>query len=203
MAILGGAKVSDKIGVIQNLMKKVDSLIIGGGMAYTFLKAQGQEIGKSLLEADKVELARELLEEAKKRNLRFLLPMDHVVAMKPELNAVVQQIGEGQPIPADKMATRYWSEDDRIVFRRDFASADDFVERADGSVRSSRIFARDVQDRASDSGKCGCDFDCRAAEIRWRRFTRPGWPTRSRIFLPVAERRWNFWKERNCRESRR
>jgi phosphoglycerate kinase len=104
VAILGGAKVSDKIGVIQNLMKKVDSLIIGGGMAYTFLKAQGQEIGKSLLEADKVELARELLDEAKKRNLKFLLPVDHVVASKPEINAVVQQIGEGQPIPADKMA---------------------------------------------------------------------------------------------------
>src|SRR5271154_357674 len=104
VAILGGAKVSDKIGVIQNLMKKVDSLIIGGGMAYTFLKAQGQEIGKSLLEADKVGLARQLLDEAKKRNLKFLLPVDHVVASKPEINAVVQQIGEGQAIPADKMA---------------------------------------------------------------------------------------------------
>jgi phosphoglycerate kinase len=104
VAILGGAKVSDKIGVIQNLMNKVDSLIIGGGMAYTFLKAQGQEIGKSLLEADKVDLAKQLLAEAKKRNLKFLLPIDHVVAMKPEANAVVQQIGEGQPIPADKMA---------------------------------------------------------------------------------------------------
>ena len=65
LAILGGAKVSDKIGVIRNLLPKVDALIIGGGMAYTFLKAQGQEIGKSLLEADKVELAGELLAEAK------------------------------------------------------------------------------------------------------------------------------------------
>jgi phosphoglycerate kinase len=104
VAILGGAKVSDKIGVIQNLMKKVNSLIVGGGMAYTFLKAQGQEIGKSLLEADKVEMARQLLDEAKKRNVKFLLPIDHVVAIKPEANAVVQQIGEGQPIPADRMA---------------------------------------------------------------------------------------------------
>src|ERR1700738_3366620 len=104
VAILGGAKVSDKIGVIQNLMKKVNSLIVGGGMAYTFLKAQGQEIGKSLLEADKVDLARQLLDEAKKRNVKFLLPIDHVVAIKPETNAVVQQIGEGQPIPPDRMA---------------------------------------------------------------------------------------------------
>jgi phosphoglycerate kinase len=104
VAILGGAKVSDKIGVIQHLMTKVNTLIIGGGMAYTFLKAQGHEIGKSLLEADKVDLARQLLADAKKANIKFLLPIDHVVAIKPEMNAVVQQIGEGQPIPADRMA---------------------------------------------------------------------------------------------------
>jgi phosphoglycerate kinase len=104
VAILGGAKVSDKIGVIQHLMTKVNSLIIGGGMAYTFLKAQGHEIGKSLVETDKLDLARQILAEAKKRNLKFLLPIDHVVAVKPEANAVVQQIGEGRPIPADRMA---------------------------------------------------------------------------------------------------
>ena len=104
VAILGGAKVSDKIGVIENLLTKVNVLIIGGGMAYTFLKAQGQEIGKSLLEADKIDLAKKLLADAKKRNVKMLLPVDHVVAIKPEPNAVVQQIGEGQAIPADKMA---------------------------------------------------------------------------------------------------
>ena len=104
IAILGGAKVSDKIGVIQNLMTKVDSLLIGGGMAYTFLKAQGLEVGKSLVEVDKLELARTLLQEAKKRKLTFLLPVDHVAAAKIEPNAVVQQIGEGQPIPANLMA---------------------------------------------------------------------------------------------------
>src|SRR3954467_11581051 len=104
VAILGGAKVSDKIGVIENLLTKVNTLIVGGGMAYTFLKAQGQEIGKSLLEADKVDLAKNLLAEAKKRNVKFLLPIDHVVALKPETNAVIQQVGEGQSIPADKMA---------------------------------------------------------------------------------------------------
>jgi len=104
IAILGGAKVSDKIGVIENLMSKVDALIIGGGMAYTFLKALGQEVGKSLVEADKIDLAKNLLAEAKKRNLKFLLPVDHVIATKPEANAVIQQVGEGQPIPTDKMA---------------------------------------------------------------------------------------------------
>jgi phosphoglycerate kinase len=104
VAILGGAKVSDKIGVIKNLIGKVDALIIGGGMAYTFLKAQGQEIGKSLLEADKVDLAKELLAEAKAKNVKLLLPVDHVVADKFDANAQPQKIGVGQPIPADKLA---------------------------------------------------------------------------------------------------
>ena len=104
VAILGGAKVSDKIGVIKHLMTKVDALIVGGGMAYTFLKAQGQEIGKSLLEADKLDLAKQILAEAKSHNVRFLLPVDHVVADKMEPGARIQHIGEGQPIPADMMA---------------------------------------------------------------------------------------------------
>ncbi len=79
-AILGGAKVSDKIGVIENLLEKVDVLLIGGGMAYTFLKAQGYEIGKSLLEEDKMELALNLIEKAKEKNVELLLPLDSVVA---------------------------------------------------------------------------------------------------------------------------
>lgn len=104
VAILGGAKVSDKIAVIQNLMTKVDALIIGGGMAYTFLKAQGQEVGKSLVEVDKIELAKQLLADAKKRNVKLLLPVDHVAAAKIEANAIVKNIGEGEAIPADLMA---------------------------------------------------------------------------------------------------
>jgi phosphoglycerate kinase len=104
IAILGGAKVSDKIGVIQNLMTKVDALIIGGGMAYTFLKAMGEPVGKSLVEEDKVELAKQLLQEAKTRKLKFLLPVDHVVADKIDANAKTQVIGSGQHIPANMMA---------------------------------------------------------------------------------------------------
>jgi phosphoglycerate kinase len=104
LAILGGAKVSDKIGVIKNLLPKVDALIIGGGMAYTFLKAMGQEIGKSLLEADKVELAAQLIAEAKKKHVRLLLPVDHVVAPKFDASAPATVIAEGQPIPAEMMA---------------------------------------------------------------------------------------------------
>jgi len=103
VAILGGAKVSDKIGVIRNLLNKVDSFIIGGGMAYTFLKAQGKEVGKSLLEADKVELAGQLLAEAKARNVQMLLPVDHVVADKVEASARPRTIGKDEPIPADQI----------------------------------------------------------------------------------------------------
>jgi phosphoglycerate kinase len=104
VAILGGAKVSDKIGVIQHLMTKVDALIIGGGMAYTFLKAQGHEIGKSLLEADKLDLAKQTLADAKAKHVKILLPVDHVVADRVAPDARIQRIGEGQPIPADMIA---------------------------------------------------------------------------------------------------
>jgi phosphoglycerate kinase len=83
LAILGGAKVSDKIEVVQNLMKLVDSMAIGGAMAYTFLKSQGHRIGKSLVENDKLELARGLVEEAKRKNFRLLLPVDHVLSESP------------------------------------------------------------------------------------------------------------------------
>jgi phosphoglycerate kinase len=81
-AILGGAKVSGKIDVIQNLMNKVDTLIIGGGMAYTFFKAQGMEIGNSILEVNKIELAKSILDEVSKRSIKFLLPVDCVIAEK-------------------------------------------------------------------------------------------------------------------------
>ena len=103
VAILGGAKVGDKIGVIRNLMKKVDALLIGGGMAFTFLKAQSEQVGKSLVEEDKIELARELMKEAKDQKLRFLLPVDHVVASKVDVNARVQVVNSGQPIPPEMM----------------------------------------------------------------------------------------------------
>jgi phosphoglycerate kinase len=103
VAILGGAKVSDKIGVIQNLLTKVDTLIIGGAMAYTFLKAQGHDIGKSRVEEDKLDLARQLLAEGKAHKVKFLLPVDHIVAGKIDINAIVRTVDEGEPIPADLM----------------------------------------------------------------------------------------------------
>ena len=84
VAVLGGAKVSDKIEVVQNLMKLADAMLIGGAMAYTFLKAQGLPIGKSLVENDKLDLARGLLEQARERNFNLLLPVDHVLAESPD-----------------------------------------------------------------------------------------------------------------------
>ncbi len=86
VAILGGSKVSDKIGVIENLLEKVDTLIIGGGMAYTFFKAQGYSVGESLCEEDKCDLALELMEKAREKNVKFLLPIDNKVGkeFKPD-----------------------------------------------------------------------------------------------------------------------
>ena len=91
VAILGGAKVSDKIGVITNLIDKCDTLIIGGGMAYTFMKALGHSIGDSLLEADKVDLAKEMMDKAKAKGIKFLIPVDNKVGKeyKPDTEAVV------------------------------------------------------------------------------------------------------------------
>ena len=80
VAVLGGAKVSDKIGVINNLLDKVDTLIIGGGMSYTFLKARGGKIGTSICEDDKLEYAREMLNKAQSKGVELLLPVDTVVA---------------------------------------------------------------------------------------------------------------------------
>lgn len=103
LSILGGAKVSDKIGVIENLITKVDTILIGGGMAYTFLKAQGKEIGKSLLEEDKMDLSLELLERAKENNVEILLPVDVVIAddIAPGVETEIVDIDN---IPADKEA---------------------------------------------------------------------------------------------------
>src|SRR3979411_460434 len=101
-AILGGAKVSDKIEVVENLMKIADAMLIGGGMAYTFEKAQGLQIGKSLVENDKLDLAKRLLADAKAKDFKFLLPSDHVVApeLKPDAPATV---GDVTATPADQM----------------------------------------------------------------------------------------------------
>ncbi len=102
VAVLGGAKVSDKIGVINNLLEKADTIIIGGGMAYTFAKAQGGSIGTSLLEADKLDYAREMIEKAKAKGVAFLLPEDTLAAKEFAADAE-RAVVETKAIPDDMM----------------------------------------------------------------------------------------------------
>ncbi|MBK5499508.1 phosphoglycerate kinase [Peribacillus sp. TH14] len=102
-AIIGGAKVKDKIGVIENLLENVDHLIIGGGLGYTFIKAQGHEIGNSLLEEDKIELAKSFIESAKEKGVQLHLPIDAVVAAEFSPDAQAQNV-DIDAIPNDKMA---------------------------------------------------------------------------------------------------
>ncbi len=100
VAILGGAKVADKLGVITNLLEKVDSLLIGGGMAYTFLKAKGLEIGRSLLDPERLDFCREMIAAAEKRGIKLLLPRD-VVAADAIKNPSVVKVVSAEAIPAD------------------------------------------------------------------------------------------------------
>ncbi|GAA1381041.1 phosphoglycerate kinase [Peribacillus frigoritolerans] len=102
-AIIGGAKVKDKIGVIENLLEKVDHLIIGGGLGYTFIKAQGHEIGNSLLEEDKIELAKSFIESAKEKGVKLHLPIDAVVTSEFSPDAETDNV-DIDAIPNDKMA---------------------------------------------------------------------------------------------------
>jgi phosphoglycerate kinase len=104
VAIIGGAKVSDKIAVIDALLDRVDSLLIGGGMTYTFLNAKGQTTGKSLVETDKMDVARAALDKAEARGVKFLLPVDHVLADKFAADAKTQLFSGDGPFPAEWMA---------------------------------------------------------------------------------------------------
>ena len=97
VAILGGAKVSDKITVIENLLDKVNALLIGGGMAYTFIKAEGKEIGNSKLEPDKLDIARALKEKARRKGVKILLPVDHLIADKIDADSSTRVVDETIP----------------------------------------------------------------------------------------------------------
>ena len=117
VAILGGAKVSDKIGVINNLIDKVDTLIIGGGMAYTFMKALGYSIGTSICEDDKVEMAKDMMAKAKEKGVAFLIPEDTVIADKYDANA------ESKIVPSDSIPDDWMGLDIGPKTREKFAAA--------------------------------------------------------------------------------
>ena len=104
VAIIGGAKVSDKINVIESLMDKADAILIGGGMAYTFLRAQGQQTGKSLVEEDRIEVARAALDKAAQKGVKFLLPIDHVLADRFDAKATSTLFAGAGDFPAELMA---------------------------------------------------------------------------------------------------
>jgi len=103
VAVLGGAKVSDKLEVIQNLVPRVDALLIGGAMAYTFFKAMGKPVGRSLVEDDKLDAARDIMARASARGLQLLLPVDHVVADKIEAGAPTETLGVDDPAIGSRM----------------------------------------------------------------------------------------------------
>lgn len=106
VAILGGAKVADKLSVIENLLTKVDTLIIGGGMAYTFLKAQGKEVGTSLVDEEKIEYCQNMLKKAEEKGVKLLLPVDTVIAPAfpdPIDAEIATEVVDSDKIPADKM----------------------------------------------------------------------------------------------------
>jgi phosphoglycerate kinase len=103
VAVLGGAKVSDKLEVIQNLVPRVDALLIGGAMAYTFFKAQSVPVGRSLVEPDLLDAARDVVQQAKARNLRLELPVDHIVAPKLEAGALAETLDVGDAAIGDRM----------------------------------------------------------------------------------------------------
>ena len=122
VAIIGGAKVSDKIQVIESLMDKADSILIGGGMAYTFLRAQGQQTGKSLVEEDKIEVARAALEKATSKGVKFLLPIDHVLADKFDPHANASTFEGSDAFPAELMALDIGSQTEAL-FAAEIADA--------------------------------------------------------------------------------
>jgi phosphoglycerate kinase len=141
VAIIGGAKVSDKIDVIRNLLNKVDVLLIGGAMAYTFLKAQGKQVGKSLVEDDKLELAKSLLQEAHQKKVRLLLPADNVTAEKIDPSAKPQTVKTDQGIPADQMGLDIGPET-IAAFAQEIAGAKTLVWNGPMGVFEVAAFAR-------------------------------------------------------------
>jgi phosphoglycerate kinase len=141
VAIIGGAKVSDKIDVIRNLLGKVDALLIGGAMAYTFLKAQGHQVGKSLVEDDKLELAKSLLQEAQSKNVRLLLPTDNVTADKIDASAKIRVLKTDQGIPADQMGLDIGPET-VAAFTKEIAGAKTIVWNGPMGVFEAAPFAK-------------------------------------------------------------
>ncbi len=161
VAVLGGAKVSDKIEVVQNMMKLADAVLIGGAMAYTLLKSQGVATGKSLVENDKLDLAKSLVAEAKAKKFKLLLPVDHVLAQSPDSTAT--ETADIAQTPDNMMGLDIGPKTVQLFSKEIAGGEDDCVERADGYVRKTTVRAGHVGNsesrRGGDAGRG--DFDCR------------------------------------------
>lgn len=153
VAILGGAKVSDKIGVIDNLINKVDTLIIGGGMAYTFIKAMGDPIGSSLCEEDKLDLARDLMKKARENNVNFIIPVDNIIAREYKEDAVCMEI------PSDCIPDGWMGLDigpiSRELFSKSLVGAGTVIWNGPMGVSEWANFANGTKDVAKAVADCG------------------------------------------------
>lgn len=153
VAILGGAKVSDKIGVIDNLINKVDTLIIGGGMAYTFIKAMGDPIGSSLCEEDKLDLAKDLMKKARENNVNFIIPVDNVIAREYKEDATYMEI------PSDCIPDGWMGLDigaiSRELFTKSLQGAGTVIWNGPMGVSEWENFAKGTKDVAKAVAECG------------------------------------------------
>ena len=157
VAVLGGAKVSDKIEVIENFLGRVDALLIGGAMAYTFFKAKGLPVGKSLVEDDKLDAARDVMAKAAERGVRLELPVDHVVAEKIEAGVATDVIGGRRSGHRRSHGPRHRAEDRRALREVDLGREDRRVERPDGRVRDQPVRRRHDGRRAGRGRREGHD----------------------------------------------
>ena len=199
VAVLGGAKVSDKIAVINNLLDKADTVIIGGGMAYTFAKAQGGEIGKSLLEEDKCAYALEMIEKAKQKGVKLLLPVDTVAATEFAADAEPHVV-DAMHIPADMMAWTSAPRPSSSSARRPRARA-----RSCGTAPWAFLSSQPLRPARRPwprrSPRAARSRSSAAATAR-RQPSSSALPTRSRTSPPAAARRSSSWKARNYRALR-
>lgn len=152
VAILGGAKVKDKIGVIKNLLTKCDTLLIGGGMAYTFFKAMGCEIGKSLLDEENIDLAKQLMDDAKARGVKLLLPVDTVVAPEFDKDAPHKTV-KSTEIPADMMGMDI-GEETREIFAKEIVNAKTVIWNGPMGVFEFPEFAKGTEAVAKACAEC-------------------------------------------------